>query len=181
MAVAVPVSGDCMSDKSDEDDQAPIPAKRSKALPLVLGFNTLLLAGILVFVMRKPATAVAHGPTPAPEAGAHAGPSHEDEAAPAPTVKLENFIIQLRSVDADRYVRIALDLELGSEADKNVVVARTARIRDAVISYFSDRTLDELRGSEGMEKTKAALLKQLGEIVSGRRIKAVFITDLVVQ
>jgi flagellar FliL protein len=168
-----------MTDETDEEIAEPVPAKRSKALPLVLGVNTLLLAGILVFVIRKPATAVAHGPAE-PEA-AHAEQSHEDEATAAPTVKMENFIIQLRSVDTDRYVRIALDLEVGSEADKNVVVARSARLRDAVISYFSDRTLDELRGSEGMEKTKVALLKQLGEIVTGKRIKAIFITDFVVQ
>jgi flagellar FliL protein len=61
------------------------------------------------------------------------------------------------------------------------VQARLPHIRDAVISYFSDRSLDELRGSEGMDRIKLAVGKKLDEILSGHRVKSVFITELVIQ
>lgn len=181
-----------MSD-DDMDDGGEVsltPPKKSKAVPLMLGLNTILIVGVLIFAMRKPATAVVSGPAAAPaktadEKGEGSGgsddPAHPGEDGTGPTVKLENFIIQLRTLDTDRYVRISLDLELGNEADKTIVNARTSRIRDAIIAYFSDRTVDELRGSEGLEHTKATLLKRLGEIVPGRHIKGVFVTDLVIQ
>jgi flagellar FliL protein len=93
-------------------------------------------------------------------------------ASPGPILKLENFVIQLRGVDQDRYVRVAFDMEVGGDADREVVQARLPQIRDSVITYFSDRTLDELRGSEGIDRTKSALMKRLDEVVPGRRIHA---------
>jgi flagellar FliL protein len=94
---------------------------------------------------------------------------------------LENFIIQLRGTDTDRYVRVAFDLELGSESDRAMVQSRMPHIRDAIISYFSDRSLDELRGSEGMDRIKVAVSKKLDDILAAHRVKSVFITELVIQ
>ena len=100
---------------------------------------------------------------------------------PGPILKLENFVIQLKTVDQDRYVRLAFDVEVATEDDKNAIVAHLSHIRDLVIAFFADRTLDELRGSEAMERTKATLIKKIDEIVPGKRIKNLFITDFIVQ
>ncbi len=113
-------------------------------------------------------------------AGQGADPA-DQAGAPGPILKLENFIIQLRGTDTDRYVRVAFDLELTSEADRGAVQGRMPHIRDSIISYFSDRSLDELRGSEGMERIKTAVLKKLEEITGGKRVRSVFITELVIQ
>jgi flagellar protein FliL len=166
---------------TDEANQvttpAPAPAK-GKAVPIFLGLNTLLLAGVVLFVLKRPATA---GAPTAESVHAAEGPAHAAEATPGPTLKLESFIIQLKAVESDRYVRVAFDLELGSEADKAIVTARMSPVRDSVISFFSDRSLDELRGSAGMERTKAELLKRLASIVPEGHVKALYITDFVVQ
>jgi flagellar protein FliL len=105
----------------------------------------------------------------------------DPNGAPGPILKLENFIIQLRGTDTDRYVRVAFDLELGNEADRAAVQARMPHVRDAIISYFSDRALDELRGSEGMDRIKQAVSKKLDDILAAHRVKSVFITELVIQ
>jgi flagellar basal body-associated protein FliL len=164
-------------DANEEATAAPAPAK-GKAIPIFLGLNTLLLAGVMVFVLKRPATASA--PVAESAHGAE-GTAHAAELMPGPTLKLESFIIQLKAVESDRYVRVAFDLELGSEADKAIVTARMSPVRDSVISFFSDRSLDELRGSVGMERTKAELLKRLAAIVPEGHIKALYITDFVVQ
>jgi flagellar FliL protein len=143
--------------------------------------NTLLIAGVLVFIMKRPATpAVAPAAAASASQGEAAG-QHKGLDAPGPTLKLENFIIQLRTTESERYVRVAFDVELASEQDRDGVVARTSQIRDAVISYFADRTLEELRGSDGLDHIKQTLLKRLDDVVTGHRLKALFITEFIVQ
>jgi flagellar FliL protein len=166
---------------------APKAGSSNKLVPLILGVNVLMMGAVMFFVMRKPSAAApapvaAEAPAPSAHgeaAGAASGAGHAP--APGPVLKLENFVIQLRGVDQDRYVRVAFDVEVTSDADKDVVQARLPQIRDSVITYFSDRTLDELRGSEGIERTKVALMKRLDEIVPNRRVHALYVTDFIIQ
>ena len=180
-----------------EKDAAPEKPKSGggKLLPIMLIMNTALIGGVLFFVMKKPAPAAAttgkEGAAATATADGHAAEGEhaaEDSdgkkgaySKPGPILKLENFVIQLKTVDADRYVRLAFDIETANEVDKQAVTDHLSHIRDLVISYFADRTLDELRGSEAMERTKATLIKRIDELVPGRRIKNLFITDFIVQ
>ena len=171
---------------NEEAAPAPVPAPAprlggSKLVPLILVVNVAMMGAVLFMVMRKPA---AHTPAAveAPAAGEHGEAAAGGHGpGPGPVLKLENFVIQLRGVDQDRYVRVAFDVEVTTDADKEVVQARLPQIRDSVITYFSDRTLDELRGSEGIERTKLALVKRLDEIVPGHRVRALYITDFIIQ
>jgi flagellar FliL protein len=183
-----------MSEETETEKTPAEPAKGggggSKLLPVMLIMNTALIGGVLFFVMKKPAAAPAaageHGAaTEGDEKGEH-GEAGEPGAKgafvqPGPILKLENFVIQLKTVDTDRYVRLAFDLEVGNDKDKEAVTAHMSHIRDLVIQYFADRTLDELRGSEAMERTKATLIKRIDDIVPGHRIKNIFVTDFIVQ
>jgi flagellar FliL protein len=194
-----------MSETSEATPPAPAPpaAGKSKLLPLLLLLNTGFGGTALYLAMRKPMAAPA-APAPAGEHGAAGGaaaakgehgeasehgegapapppPPRDDEGGPGPVVKLDGFVIQLRTADTDRYARVAFDIEIANENDRKAVSDRLSQIRDAIIMYFSDRTLDELRGSEGIERTKNALLKKFDELVPGRRIRNLFITDFVIQ
>ena len=171
-----------MSEKPTETPPAPSGGK-SKLLVIMMVVNMLLVGGVLVFVMKKPAAS----PVPSAEAATAEGAEGEHGKAappappgPGPILKLENFVIQLRTVDADRYVRVAFDVEVGTDADKAEVEKHMSHIRDSVISYFSDRTLDELRGSEAMGKTKKDLVKLMDEIVP-KRVKQMYVTDFIIQ
>jgi flagellar FliL protein len=176
---------------------APKPAGGSKIVPILMILNTLLVAGVFVFVMKKqsvhavaPASAAAdehakegeeHAKEGEKKEGEHGAGGGEKGGGPGPMLKLENFVIQLKAVDAERYVRVAFDLEVNAETDKDPVTARLSQIRDSIISFFSDKTLDELRGSDGLEHIKVTLLKRLDGLVPGHRLKAIYITDFIVQ
>ena len=147
-----------------------------KWLPGVLLLNTALIGGVLLLVLNRPVMVA-----PASAKATEAGESELQRDPPGPLLKLEDFVIQLKAVDTDRYVRLSFDLELHGEADREPVEARLSRIRDLVISYFADRTIDELRGSQAMDRTKALLAKRIDDVVPGRRIKNIFITDFIVQ
>jgi len=189
--------------KEEEQPVAKPVEKGNKLVPMILVANTVLMGVVLgVVLLRKPPAAGAAAA--APQVSTLAGKPGEESAAkgeghgdghekgepaaaadpngtPGPILKLENFIIQLRGTDTDRYVRVAFDLELGGEADRAAVQARMPHIRDAIISYFSDRALDELRGSEGMDRIKQAVSKKLDDILAAHRVRSVFITELVIQ
>lgn len=160
----------------------------NKLIFIILGMNVLMMGVVLFVVLRKPAgPAPAHAETPAPAekseapAGGERGPGTPGAPKPGPILKLENFVIQLRGVDQDRYVRVSFDIEVAADIDRDAVQVRLPQIRDSVISYFSDRTLDELRGSEGIERTKMSIMKRMEEIVPGRRVRALYITDFIIQ
>jgi flagellar FliL protein len=179
----------------------------SKILVLLVGMNSLLLVGVLAFLvmqMRQQSHGAAvashskaekHVEEASPEAGEAKGEGAEGKegkegAAPAaepsgtklgPLVKIADFVIHLRNPDADRYARMSFDVEVFSESDKERLIAQTPKVRDAFITYLSDRSLEELRGSEGLGRTKETLQSTLRQILPDIRIRAIFISDFVVQ
>jgi flagellar FliL protein len=185
-----------MSEAAAETPGDVVPAKSgSKVLPIILVVNTLLLTGVLVFVMKRPSAQAAgkgeHGEKSdhaekAGEKGEHGekgekGEGEVDPDGPGPTMRLEGFIVQVRSADGDRYAHLTVEMEIGSEGDKKAFESRMPRIRDAVIGYLSDRTEDELRGSEGLQQMKDALTKKIDEIVPGHRVRGLFTTEFIIQ
>jgi flagellar FliL protein len=187
-----------MSDEEENAAGAAPAAGKSKVLPILLVINTLLLTGVLIFVMKRPA-AQAHGAPegkPAAEGGGeHGGGEHgegkeekaggehgaEEGGGPGPTVRFDNFTVQLKSLDVDRYAHLGLEIEVADEPTKAKVERKVAPIRDLILSYLSDRTPDELRGSDGLKQVKDALIKELEEIIPGHRIRALYITDFIIQ
>ncbi len=159
--------------------------------------QTLLIAAVLVFVVKgraaepraaAPATGDAHAsaasePSAGGEHGADAAPAEHGgghAAAGGPTLKVGDLIVQLRDPEVDRYAKMSFDLEVGSEEEKNAVSPSLPRVREALISYFSDRTPEELRGSEGLAKAKKDLLEKVRDI-AGKRVKNIYISDFVAQ
>jgi flagellar protein FliL len=201
-----------MSDPVDDIPPVEAPAKGgSKLMPIILAVNTLMITGVLIFVMMRPSakaggtgaehsSAAEHGEKAEKSEHGDKSEGHEksghgdkegsseghgggeiDNDAPGPILKLESFIVQIRAVEGDRYAHLTLELELGTEADKKPFESRMPRIRDLVIAYMSDRTEDELRGSEGLGQVKEALMKKLDESVAGHRVRGLFITEFIIQ
>jgi flagellar FliL protein len=168
----------------------------SKIMPIILVVNTLLIAGVLIFVMKRPSSGGAakgehaakeeHGEEKSEHGekkGEHGGGEHgaADEGGPGPSMRLDNFIVQVRATEGDRYAHLTMELEVGAESDKKSFESRMPRIRDTVIGYLADRSEDELRGSEGLGQVKEALLKKIDDIVPGHRIRGLFITEFIIQ
>jgi flagellar FliL protein len=197
----------------------------SKLLPVMIGVNSLLLVGVMVFLvlqMQKQQAAmtaaiaeIAHSGGGAKAGGGeeHGGgakepakeePREEPKEEPkgegkseggegegkkegkgggggAVMVKLPDFVVHLRNPDADRYARMSFDVEVFADSDKDRVNGALPRIRDAFISYLSDRTLEDLRGSEGLSRTKESLQTILRQTCPDARIRALYISDFVVQ
>jgi len=158
----------------------------SKIVPILLVVNLLLVVGVLaLFFLKGSGGSHAAEAKPATE-GEKGGGEHGDAAgeagAPGPTTKLADFVVHLRDAEVDRYARISFEVELGGgEPEKAKFDRYTPRIRDGFIAFLSDRTLEELRGSEQVKKVKLSLSELLKELAPGVKIRALYITDLVIQ
>lgn len=174
-----------MSNAAPAETQLPTAAPKSKVMPLLLAANSLLLMGVVgILLLKQQVPASSHAAGAAPPAAAAAEGEHGAGPAPqtvGPTVKLADFVVHLRNPEADRYARMAFDLELGSEQDRAVITTYLPQIRDAIIAHLSDLTLEQLRGSEGLGRTKTELTQRLNVVVPGSRIRALYISDFVVQ
>ena len=180
----------------------------SKLLPAMLGLNSLLIACVLAMLVLKPfgakgaapaehaaTSSEGHGsekkaegekkPEEHGEKSEHGSSEGHAEKAPSPagatTLKLPDFTVRLRNPEADRYARMTFEVEVAGESDKAAVEAHLPQVRDAFLSYLSDRTMEELRGSEGIEKTKQALLERMPAAAPGAKVLAIYVTDMVVQ
>jgi flagellar FliL protein len=151
----------------------------SKLVPILLVVNSLLVAAVLALFLTKGGG----GHAEAPKGEAKAGEAGTEGArpAPGPTAKLADFVVHLRNPDTDRYARLSFEIEVGTEEDKVRLAAFTPRVRDGFIAYLSDRTFEELRGSEAIARTKAALEERLAEMAPGVVVRGVYVTDLVIQ
>jgi flagellar FliL protein len=154
----------------------------SMLVPVLLGVNSLLVAAVLALFLLRGGAGGGHAEAPkgepakAGEAGKEGGP-----ALPGPTAKLADFVIHLRNPDTDRYARMSFEIEVATEEDKARLATFTPRVRDGFIAYLSDRTLEELRGSEAIERTKLALGERLAAMAPGVTVRGLYVTDLVIQ
>ncbi len=193
-----------MEATAEQAEEVEVPAKSggSKLVPILLVLNMLLVGGVLAVVLLGlgPAAAPPH-PKDAPHGeaeGSHgASGEHGEEGAEGdegaevtveqlnagsgPTIALEDFVVQLRNPEAARYVRVGFELEVAGEKEKAAVEKRRALVRDTFISFLSDLTVEELKGSDGINRMKEQLLRRLDKVLPGRPVRAIYVTDFVVQ
>ncbi len=185
-----------------DTETAPSGAGASRLATTLLALNTLLLAAVLGLTLRSmSAKSAAAAPVAAAgeakhegvtaEAAEHGGAGKTGEAGTAgehgasagktTSIKLPDIVVQLRDTEVDRYAKFSFDLELKSELDVAALTPLLPRARESFISYLSDRSLDELRGSEGIERAKRELLQRIEAVYPGKHVKGVIISDFVSQ
>lgn len=136
-------------------DEAPRGGKRKKLL-LIIGVLVALAAAAYFFVLAPKGD---DGVEPAPEAGA--------------VLAVEPMSINLAE---GRYLRLGFGLQLTTEA----LEVDTAMARDAAISLFSGRTVDEISDPASRAALKFELAAQLAELYDGE-VMGVYLTDYVTQ
>ena len=73
---------------------------------------------------------------------------------------------------------MAFDLEVGSEPDKDAAHDRLSGLQEATIKVLSESTPDDMRGPRRLARTKARLLERFRNVVSGRKLKALYVSYL---
>lgn len=176
---------------NEEDLESPPPAPKSKLIPIFLIVNAIAMGGMIVIQFIKSggdeeaakAPQQVAAPPPPPAAGPAGEPIDPKTGLPmrGPTIGLGEYVVHLRNPDMDRYARFEFQAQLGRDSDIDYIKLMQPEIRDRFIAYLNDRSLEELTGSAGLEKVKSDLFERLDTIIPGRRVKALFLTEFVIQ
>ena len=161
-----------MADQTDIDIQAIKP--KSGLVPVILGINSVALVAILALVLLR-------GPSGAKSEEGSPEVSGAAISKVGPTLRLADFTARLHGIDTDRYARLSIEIEVPTEKERDELSAYMPQIRDGFISYLADSTLDDFTGSAALAKTREKLTERLHQVVPTQKIRALYITDLVVQ
>jgi flagellar basal body-associated protein FliL len=125
--------------------------------------------------------ATAHGEGGDATAGGGGHDTPVKRTGPPPQVhQLTNIVVRLKDIEREHHARISLSLEFKSTAEKATIEASLHRVREAAISYASDRRYDEMRGSRGMLDMKKQL-KREARALFGEEFEELYVTEFVAQ
>jgi len=152
--------------------------RRRKRAPVVLLATGAVVA--LLVVARSVGGLGLDVPFPNPFSEMVGEPEdHYREKAEKPIVSLPSVVVALNG-PSHLYVDAAFDLEVASEQDRDAVKQQLARVRHETISFLSQLTPDELRGSAELNKTKARLLDRFRGAMPRQRLEALYLSYLAV-
>ena len=158
-------------EQSTEQPPATLAKKSSKRIFLILGLAVVGLAGAGGFLFLK---------------RARASTSHTEEAPAAVEVKailhLETFTVNMDDPEQKTYLRIGIDLGLGSAPKgEGKGPAPTAPVRDTILGILMATKPDEVTSAEGKKKLKQRLLEGLQERAPELAVQEIYFTEFLMQ
>ncbi|GAX87584.1 flagellar FliL protein [Lebetimonas natsushimae] len=104
-----------------------------------------------------------------------------DMAEVGPIYPLDQFIVNLVSNNADRYLKCKISFELDSPDLQQEIDKKLPAIRDIIINILSSKTVEEIQTAKGKEKLKEEIRRKVNEILTTGEIKHVYFTEFVIQ
>lgn len=154
------------------------------AVPIILllgggagAYFTGMLDGLLG---KKPAAegeaAGEHGEAAKGEHGEGAGPG-------AFFVKIPDMIVNLNNAEGQqqRYLRLAIQLEVANEADGKALEAVMPRVIDQFQTYLRELRAKDLRGSAGLYRLQIELLNRVNQAAAPIEVKDVLFQEILIQ
>lgn len=98
-----------------------------------------------------------------------------------PMYPMSQFVVNLLSESGGRYLKVSLDIELGSEELAAELDMKKSLVRDIIIRALSSKTFEEVSTMKGKDRLKDEIVSQINDVLSDGYIKNIFFTDFVVQ
>ncbi len=154
---------------------------KGSMLPMILQVVTLLLvAGVLVYLkvfLPKELSALKGGNVQGKVEKAAA----KGKAGKEVVVHLEPFLVNLADEGGRRYLKVTMDLLIGSEKGKKEVEDKLPEIRDRIILVLSNKSTADVLDNLGKEKLKEEIRRSLNEILTTTKVSKVLFSDFIVQ
>ena len=104
-----------------------------------------------------------------------------DHLAIGPMYPMAQFVVNLLSESGNRFLKVAVDLELSDAKLQPEMDHKKSLIRDIIIRTFSSKTFEEISTLKGKDKLKDEVLDKINENLSDGQVKNIYFTDFVVQ
>ena len=152
----------------------------NKMMVMMMGVNIVAVLGVLGFLIMDRGSA-REAAVVGGEVVAQGGES--EGAGPAWT--MDPLIVNLRVPEGTRYLKVSLEFELSADRYLDLVEQRKGRIKDQVIEFISDLTVDDVVGSDNKQYIKERMLTRLNHSLEaeagGPVFRRVFFPEFLVQ
>jgi len=163
--------------KAPAKPEADAPAGKSKKKLLIIVAGVVLLlvlagGGAAFFLMKK---------NSAPKEK-----EHKSEPAKVPVfMPLEPFTVNLQSETGDKYLQVAMSLQVEDAGQVEVIKANLPQVKSRILLLLSSKDAAEILTNEGKEKLIEEIVDRVNQpfVPKGehQRVISVFFTSFVVQ
>jgi flagellar FliL protein len=94
---------------------------------------------------------------------------------------LDTFIVNLADQERSRYLRVTMDLELGSATDVEKLNERLPQIRDRILMILPSKRFADIASMEGKTALRDEIISKLNGLFPENMITNIFFTEFVVQ
>ncbi len=166
----------------DEGDLDELPSKKLSGKKLVLfvvlplflvlgGGGGLYFSGLLDGMLGKDKEEVSE----------HEEAKEEDQT-PGVFYDVPDMIVNLNESDRkQRFLKLSISLELGSDADIQALEAVLPRVTDHFQTYLRELRLEDLKGSSGVYRLRQELLERVRTAIYPTKVRDVLFREILVQ
>jgi flagellar FliL protein len=96
-------------------------------------------------------------------------------------LKLEPFIVNLKGNGMKRYLKTTIAIEVEEKKVKEELEMLTPKLRDTILFVLTSKSYNDLFSNEGKIALKHELIAHINRILKSGTIKAIYITDFIIQ
>jgi flagellar FliL protein len=170
-------------EKIEGEEVAP-PKKKGKGMLIIIAVVVvvaLAVGGGAYFFLKKSgggsAGEAGHGKTEGSKEGGKEG----GKAGEGAMLVLEPFVVNLNEQNGNRFLKVALQLEMSDPKFVEMAKSKNPQIRDAIITLLTSKTADTLMLPEGKLQLKDEITIRANQIFGENTVKNVYLTDFVMQ
>jgi flagellar FliL protein len=95
---------------------------------------------------------------------------------------MPDMVVNIQSPDGSpTYLKLGVSLELKTNAEEAGIKVLMPRIVDQFQSYLRELRVDDLRGSESVQRLKEELLRRINVAAKPYAVKDVLLKEMIVQ
>lgn len=95
--------------------------------------------------------------------------------------RMDPFIVNLNEVDASRYLKVTVELEVTSEEVVKELDKRSPQVRDLSVGILSSKSFADIQGADGKFRLKEELMFAINKVLTAGQVKRIYFTQFVVQ
>ena len=153
----------------------------NKILVLLIGVMMLLMLGLgggLFMMWNKLSDLNARSVA---NAGEKNGQDGNQEQPMGPIFSLDTFIVNLADKDGNRYLRVTMDLELGTPELENEISQRLPQVRDSILMILPTKRFADISTVQGKTTLRDEMLGTINGYLAKGKITNIYFKEFVVQ
>jgi flagellar FliL protein len=98
-----------------------------------------------------------------------------------PIVSLDTFIVNLADKGGTRYLRLTIDLELGTKELEKEIEKRLPQVRDSILMILPTKRFADINTAAGKIALRDEIMEKINSFLSMGKITNIFFKEFVVQ